>query len=52
MQKEKRHWQRKLAAYKDSLSKEEIKQLIADTKHLKQYQEEPSPKEDLAKFRC
>ena len=40
----------KLAAYKDSLSKEEIKQLIADTKHLKQYQEEPSPKEDLAKI--
>ena len=40
----------KLASYKDSLSKEEIKQLIADTKHLKQYQEEPSPKEDLAKI--
>ena len=29
MQKEKRHWQRNLLQYKDSLSKEEIKQLIA-----------------------
>ena len=41
---------KKLAAYKESLSKEEIQQLIADTKHLKKYQEEPSPREDLEKI--
>lgn len=41
---------KKLAAYKESLSKEEIQQLIADTKHLKQYQEEPLPREDLEKI--
>ena len=41
---------KKLAAYKESLSKEEIQQLIADTKHLKQYQEEPSPREELEKI--
>lgn len=40
----------KLAAYKKSLSKEKMKALIEDTKHLKQYQEEPSPKEDLEKI--
>ena len=40
----------KLAAYKESLNKDEIKQLIEDTKHLKQYQEESSPKEDLEKI--
>lgn len=40
----------KLAAYKDSLSKEEITQLIADTAHLKAYQQEPSSKEDLEKI--
>ena len=41
---------KKLAAYKESLSKEEIQQLIADTRHLKQYQEEPSPREELEKI--
>ena len=30
--------------------REERKKLIADTKHLKQYREEPSPKEDLEKI--
>ena len=40
----------KLAAYKNSLSEEEIDKLVEDTKHLKQYQEEPSPKEDLLKI--
>lgn len=39
-----------LAAYKASLSADEIKALIEDTAHLKQYQEEPSPKEDLEKI--
>ncbi len=40
----------KLAEYKASLSDDEIKQLIEETKHLKQYQEEPSPKEELEKI--
>ena len=40
----------KLAAYKRDLSEEEIDKLVEDTKHLKQYQEEPSPKEDLMKI--
>lgn len=40
----------KLAAYKDSLSKEQIAQLIADTAHLKAYQQEPSSREDLEKI--
>ena len=42
--------EKKLAAYKDSLSKEEIKQLIADTAHLKAYQQEPSSIEDMEKI--
>lgn len=42
--------EQKLADYKAGLSPEEIEQLIADTKHLKQYQEEPSPKEALDKI--
>jgi Zn-dependent M16 (insulinase) family peptidase len=41
---------RKLKAYKDSLSAEEIRQLIADTKALRAYQEEPTPKEMLEKI--
>ena len=40
----------KLAQHKNSLSDEEIDQLIKDTKHLKEYQEEPSPKEELEKI--
>ena len=39
---------KKLADYKAGLSENEIKQLIADTRHLKEYQETPSSKEDLA----
>ena len=39
--------EKKLQEYKDSLSKEEIDKIIADTKALKHYQEEPSPKEVL-----
>jgi presequence protease len=37
----------KLAAYKASLSKEEVEELVAQTKHLKEYQSEPSTKEEL-----
>ncbi len=40
----------KLATYKSSLSEAELEALIADTRKLKQYQEEPSPKEDLEKI--
>lgn len=40
----------KLSEYKDSLTEQEIRQLIADTKRLKEYQEEPSPREELDKI--
>ena len=40
----------KLAAYKESLTAEEKQALIAQTKHLHQYQEEPSAEEDLRKI--
>ena len=36
--------EKKLAEYKAGLSEDEIRKLIADTKHLKEYQETPSPK--------
>ena len=42
--------EKKLAEYKAWLSEDEIRKLIADTKHLKEYQETPSPKEDLEKI--
>lgn len=40
----------KLKAYKESLSTEQIQELIEATKRLELYQEEPSPKEDLDKI--
>jgi len=40
----------KLKAYKDTLSVEELKEIIAETKHLKEYQETPSPEEELKKI--
>ena len=40
----------KLAEYKASLSKEEIAQLIEDTKKLHEYEETPSTKEELEKI--
>ncbi|WP_105614100.1 insulinase family protein [Vallitalea okinawensis] len=40
----------KLVSYKESLSEEDIKQLVNETNHLRQYQEEPSPKEDIEKI--
>ncbi len=42
--------EKKLALYRESLTEDEIAQLVADTKRLKAYQEEPSPKEDLEKI--
>lgn len=40
----------KLEAYKKSLSEAEILKLIEDTAHLREYQEEASPKEDIEKI--
>ena len=40
----------KLAALKASMSPEEIKQIVEHTAYLKEYQQTPSPKEDLAKI--
>ena len=37
----------KLRVYKDSLSKEEIEEIVRHTKELKEYQETPSTKEEL-----
>ena len=39
-----------LADYKAGLSETEIEALVEQTKHLRQYQEEPSPEEDLKKI--
>lgn len=41
---------KKLCDYKNSLMQEELVALVEQTKHLKQYQEEPSPEEDLLKI--
>ena len=41
---------KKLADYKAGLSEEQLDQLIAQTAHLKEYQEEPSPQELLEKI--
>ncbi|MBQ4282918.1 MAG: insulinase family protein [Lachnospira sp.] len=40
----------RLAAYKATLSKEELEKLVADTKALKEYQDEESSQEDLEKI--
>ena len=42
--------EQKLAAYQATLSEAELEQLVTDTAHLKEYQAEPSPKEDLEKI--
>ena len=49
-QKREEELEAKLAAYKETLSDEELEKIIADTKHLEEYQEEPSPEEDLLKL--
>lgn len=41
---------KELAAYKATLSPEEIEALVRQTKELKEYQDEPSPQEELAKI--
>ncbi len=41
---------KKLSAYKASLSKEELQEMVDFTHHLRQYQEEPSRPEDLEKI--
>ena len=50
MQQEEEELEKKLASYKATLSDEEIETLIAETKHLEEYQETPSAEEDLAKI--
>lgn len=47
-QKKEEALKQKLASYKDTLSKDELKQIIKDTKALKKYQEEPDSEEALA----
>ncbi len=42
--------EKKLSEYKNSLSEHEIEALIADTANLKQYQEEPSAREEIEKI--
>lgn len=46
--KKEQELEKRLAEYKSSLSPEEIEGLISATKHLEEYQEEPSTKEELA----
>lgn len=41
---------KQLKEYKESLSAEEIAELVRQTKELKEYQDTPSPKEDLEKI--
>ncbi|MCI7322822.1 MAG: insulinase family protein [Lachnospiraceae bacterium] len=40
----------KLASYKESLSREQVKALVEQTSKLREYQETPSPEEDLEKI--
>ena len=40
----------KLQAYKESLSREEIQKIVDFTRHLEEYQSEPSPQEELEKI--
>ena len=49
-QEEEKLLEKRLEEYKKSLSKEELEALVEQTRHLKQYQEEPSPEEELLKI--
>ncbi|MGB8455115.1 MAG: insulinase family protein [Anaerocolumna sp.] len=40
----------KLAEYKAKLTEDEIKKFVDDTRHLKEYQDEPSTREDIQKI--
>ena len=40
----------KLQAYKESLSEAEVEKLVEDTRHLQEYQDEPTTQEDLEKI--
>ncbi len=42
--------EKELSDYRDSLSEEEKREIVEFTRHLKEYQEEPSPKEALDKL--
>lgn len=42
--------QKKLEAYKNSLTEEELQKIVRDTRELKEYQDIPSSKEDLEKI--
>lgn len=48
--KKDRELAKKLAERKAAMSQEEIEQIVRETKELKEYQETPSPKEDLEKI--
>src|SRR5699024_11017464 len=48
--KEQEYVKEKLKKYKDTLSRPEKKQVIKDAKELKEYQDEPSPQEELEKI--
>ena len=43
-------FKKKLAAYKESLTAEERTRIVESTRHLKEYQSEPSPQEELEKI--
>ena len=49
-QKKEEELREKLAAYKASLSMEECEKIVAFTEHLKEYQDEESPQEDMEKI--
>lgn len=40
----------RLQAYKETLSNEQLTEIVSDTKALKEYQDEPSPQEELEKI--
>lgn len=40
----------KLAGYKAGLTAEQLRKIVEETKHLEEYQDEPSPKEDTEKI--
>lgn len=51
-QKEDEEFRKQMASVKAGMSEAEISQIVAYTKHLKEYQSTPSSQEDLAKIPC